>query len=554
MKNLVFGLICGSLLVFGAIPFIDADLRPEGTVSLNFANYDHRDLVVMLETSSGDIVVDLFYDDAPKHAENFMALADSGFYDDTFFHRIIPGFMIQGGDPNTLKSSESPDSEYGTPDYYSDAPASSWGVGGPGYFIDAEFNTLEHDRGMVSMARSQDPNSAGSQFFIVHQDSNFLDGEYTVFGRIVTEESFNTLDRIAGLSLVGENPKNPEQTRIQNAEVLQRVDIIEYLPLSPPERIGVEKESNMTLDDHIYKSVNHGIQFQIPSGWTVQEPPKTNEASPDIIVLGPFHNGIPDSLTVTIKETQGMTFEQLKTDKINTLQPQIDQGSLDLKIHQVDEVNGRDVFSLYAEGFFIKKSPDEFTPDETLNVKFAEVLVYDTPKYYTFSTSSASESKFDEQAHNVELAVFSFKFLSDEQTLVAGGTNISDSNEEGGGCLIATAAYGSEMAPQVQFLRELRDNTVLETQVGTNFMSGFNQFYYSFSPAVADYERENPTFKEAIKLTLTPLLTSLTILNYVDIDTEQEMLGYGISVILLNIGMYFVAPAVVIIAIKNRKK
>jgi hypothetical protein len=124
----------------------------------------------------------------------------------------------------------------------------------------------------------------------------------------------------------------------------------------------------------------------------------------------------------------------------------------------------------------------------------------------------------------------------------------------GGGCLIATAAYGSEMAPQVQFLRELRDNTVLQTQAGTSFMTGFNQFYYSFSPAVADYERESPMFKEAVKLTLTPLLTSLAILNYVDIDTEQEMLGYGIGVILLNIGMYFVAPAVVIISLKKRFK
>ena len=124
----------------------------------------------------------------------------------------------------------------------------------------------------------------------------------------------------------------------------------------------------------------------------------------------------------------------------------------------------------------------------------------------------------------------------------------------GGGCLIATAAYGSEMAPQVQFLREIRDGKIMATESGTAFMTGFNQFYYSFSPAVADYERENPMFKEAVKVTLTPLLTSLTILNYVDIDTEQEMLGYGIGVILLNIGMYFVAPAAVIIAIKNRKK
>ena len=122
----------------------------------------------------------------------------------------------------------------------------------------------------------------------------------------------------------------------------------------------------------------------------------------------------------------------------------------------------------------------------------------------------------------------------------------ADEEKKKGGCLIATAAFGSEMAPQVQFLRELRDNTVLQTESGTSFMAGFNQFYYSFSPAIADYERENPVFKEAVKITLTPLLTSLTLLQYVDIDSESEMLGYGIGVILLNIGMYFVAPAVLL--------
>ena len=125
--------------------------------------------------------------------------------------------------------------------------------------------------------------------------------------------------------------------------------------------------------------------------------------------------------------------------------------------------------------------------------------------------------------------------------------------EKGGGCLIATAAFGSEIAPQVQFLREIRDGTVLQTQSGSAFMTGFNQFYYSFSPTIADYERENIVFKEAVKLTITPMLTSLAILNYVDIDSEEEMLGYGIGIILLNIGMYFVAPAVVIFKIRNRK-
>ena len=125
--------------------------------------------------------------------------------------------------------------------------------------------------------------------------------------------------------------------------------------------------------------------------------------------------------------------------------------------------------------------------------------------------------------------------------------------EKKGGCLIATATFGSEMAPQVQLLREIRDNTVLQTESGYAFMTGFNQFYYSFSPAIADYERENPAFKEAVKLMLTPLLTSLTLLQYADIDSESEMLGYGIGIILLNIGMYFVAPAVLIMKVRAKK-
>jgi len=123
---------------------------------------------------------------------------------------------------------------------------------------------------------------------------------------------------------------------------------------------------------------------------------------------------------------------------------------------------------------------------------------------------------------------------------------------QGGGCLIATAAYGSEMAPQVQMLREIRDNSLLQTQSGQSFMQGFNEFYYSFSPAIADYERQNPVFKETVKLTITPLLASLSLLNYADLDSEESVLGYGIGIILMNIGMYFVAPAIVIV--KTRKK
>lgn len=130
----------------------------------------------------------------------------------------------------------------------------------------------------------------------------------------------------------------------------------------------------------------------------------------------------------------------------------------------------------------------------------------------------------------------------------------AQNDEKGGGCLIATAAYGTELAPQVQILREVRDNVMFSTNSGTVFMSAFNNVYYSFSPTIADLERQNPVFKEAIKISLIPMLSTLSILNYADIDSEQEILGYGIGVILLNFGMYFVAPAIIIMKLHSHRR
>ena len=120
----------------------------------------------------------------------------------------------------------------------------------------------------------------------------------------------------------------------------------------------------------------------------------------------------------------------------------------------------------------------------------------------------------------------------------------------GGGCLIATATYGSEMSIEVQQLRELRDNQLLQTESGTQFMTMFNDVYYSFSPVIADYERENPLFKEAVKIAITPMISSLSLME--NAETESEVLGLGISLIILNIGMYIGVPAVVIVGIKRR--
>ena len=150
----------------------------------------------IVNTNLGNIQFELLSDIAPETVRNFIKLAKSGFYNGTLFHRVIPKFMIQGGDPNTKESDKS-----------------TWGTGGPGYNMKAEFNSRSHLRGIVSMARSSDPDSAGSQFFIVTSDSTFLDREYTVFGQVA--DGMEVADKIVNL------PRDGNDCPLQEAKMLQ---------------------------------------------------------------------------------------------------------------------------------------------------------------------------------------------------------------------------------------------------------------------------------------------------------------------------------------------
>lgn len=150
------------------------------------------EVIGVIETNKGTIELKFFPEKAPNHVDNFKKLAGDGFYDGTLFHRVIPGFMIQGGDPNTKNHDD----------------RGSHGTGGPGNNVDAEFNDIKHRRGIVSMARSQDPNSAGSQFFIVVKDSFFLDNNYTVFGEVVA--GMEVADEIVSVERdTRDNPLDP---------------------------------------------------------------------------------------------------------------------------------------------------------------------------------------------------------------------------------------------------------------------------------------------------------------------------------------------------------
>ena len=136
--------------------------------------------------------------------------------------------------------------------------------------------------------------------------------------------------------------------------------------------------------------------------------------------------------------------------------------------------------------------------------------------------------------------------------LVNGQCTPIKTEPSGGGCLIATAAYGTELAPQVQMLREIRDNTVMGTQSGSAFMAGFNEVYYTFSPTIADWERQSPLFQDAVRAFITPMVSSLSIMGMAEGGSDAEVLGLGLSVIALNLGMYVAAPALVAIGIRRR--
>lgn len=175
--------------------------------AMDLATTDHAAIEAAIVTNKGTMVVTFFPEQAPKHVESFLKLAQDGFYTGTAFHRVIRNFMIQGGCPNTKAGAT------GAP-----------GTGGPGYRLPAEFNDIHHERGILSMARSQDPNSAGSQFFVMHGDSPHLDGQYTVFGKVV--EGLDVLDTIASIECEfgagGEKSKPTERIEIEAVELRPR--------------------------------------------------------------------------------------------------------------------------------------------------------------------------------------------------------------------------------------------------------------------------------------------------------------------------------------------
>ena len=512
-----------------------------------------KNKAVLITMNDGTFMIELFPEDAPNTVNNFLKLVESGYYDGMVFHRIISGFMIQTGDPNTKDLG---------------IDRSLWGKGGPGYSIDEEFNTLQHDRGMISMARSQHVDSAGSQFFIVHKDSSFLDGKYTAFGRLVPGTySINTLDAIANILTDSQDaPLDVSKATIITAKILDGFSTSDFP--EPDRNYSIVDQSKIAGGFvEKYNNTKHKVSFTLPYRWNVIEEGVGQHL--DLIVEP---NTLEHNVQIQIDETgftpQLLIFSEERDVRVSGTEP--GPGFFSIQVGDKPKILSDYIFENDDGRYAHLMVSTQFYQTQTETVKFKIMQIHFTNSELNYSVIYINLADwFRYELNSFYTVVKDFEITIDGQQQPINFASepifkriIADARaaEEieslppariGGGCLIATASYGSELAPQVQQLREIRDDVVLQTESGSAFMMGFNQFYYSFSPMIADYERENPIFKEAVKLIITPLLTSLTLLQYADIDSESDMLGYGIGVILLNIGMYFIAPAVLITKIRS---
>ena len=504
---------------------------------------------VLITMHEGTFMLEFFPEEAPNTVHNFLKLVESGYYDGIVFHRIIPGFMIQAGDPNTKDP---------------DVDRSLWGQGGPGYQINEEFNTLQHDRGVISMARSNHPDTAGSQFFIVHEDSNHLDGQYTIFGRLVPGLP-NALNIIANLETdANYAPLDLLQATIKTARIVESYTTSGLVTPDRNQSIIVE-EKRTGGSANVYSNSLHNVKFDIPYRWDVSEA-KGKQFAAFIEPTELEHNvqaqieksGFIPKVVITA-EPRDPREEAGVSPAFFSVEGGDDPKILSNYVYENDDGRKAHLITTTQELHNTERGTVQFKIVQLtfINSEFQYSIIYvNVTEWFRYELNA-----FIQTVDNFEVMIdgkmqpinFDDNSVFKQLMIDANAKPEPESLPPAriGGCLIATATYGSEIAPQVQLLREIRDNTVLQTQSGTSFMTVFNQFYYSFSPAIADYERENTVFKETVKLTLTPLLMSLTLLQYADIDSEYDMLGYGIGIILLNVGMYFIAPAVLITKIRS---
>jgi len=360
-----------------------------------------------------------------------------------------------------------------------------------------------------------------SSFLLINLANGQIPSTQTNFVVKIVDES-NVLVSIPNFLLIEEIQGNLTSSfRIDLSQNPQTIPVAWVVPLKLDNtiiHIVAGKDGYQKSDEFVYTITEDGpkdgLLFEHTFVLSRTEGSKISEQTFDV-----FSEGNP--FTILAKSTSSVQVVELERNK-----------SILVVLHE-DAIRGFTEFTVPSN---LLRLPVQMELDG--------IVVF--PKVEKNFNSNTINLEYGQGFHTIRMYSISQETVTSQPS--------SNPSSNGGGCLIATAAYGSELVPQVQQLRELRDNYLLKTESGTSFMNSFNEFYYTFSPYIADYERENPVFKEAVKIAITPLISSLSILNYVDMDSEEYVLGYGISLIIINIGMYVAAPTIVICVFSKRLK
>ena len=309
--------------------------------------------------------------------------------------------------------------------------------------------------------------------------------------------------------------------------------------------LGVDDAEGIGL----YENEFYDYSFEMPMNWGIMEDVDSGNTKGMIIQTLIF----PEGFTPRINSTPMIEVHFLNIPKSEVAI---------LNAENLEEYQREMVIELLPYARIIESNSEktDWGWKVTVESKFSNLHIIDTlfvfpdRESYTVGYVAMEEDYFElyKPVYENIISSLQIKDIKVSEHVLSFLDPPSDTSSEGGGCLIATATYGSELAPQVQNLRELRDNKLLQSESGSAFMESFNDFYYSFSPTIADYERENPAFKEGVKIAITPMISSLSILNHVEMETDVEVLSYGISLILLNVGMYVGVPVAVVIGIRKR--
>ena len=531
-----------------------------------------------------EIISDVLYDEVKRVSGSTTKYTVSGLEEEKEYSYVITANFAVGNSPRSESASATPDKDAESPTSSTTSSSSSSSSNSDTVpSVPRNLNAVATSS-QISLTWNEPSSDGNSKITGYKVEVKKNSGSYTTLESSITSRSYvdSNVDinstytyRVSAINSEGTGVGATDSATPKTAT----------LEISPIGQLNIDEKKTLTFTVKITDSSIRNVAFSLasnaPSGAKISSntglftwsPTDSQGGRTYTFDIKADNGSMTDSQSITITVNDVITTEPPEPPKTTTEPPEPPKTDepKDLGLasfvdetkdpqHYVDRYNNEDTYKKWFDDNYPEYSSiyQAVGLDEPVEAP-AFVDPNQDPQYYVDRyNSEASYKKWFDDNYPEYSSIYQAVGLEEPTEIedsepeigqCGPGTELVDGKCElveqpGGGCLIATAAYGSEMSPQVQFLREIRDSKVMSTESGASFMTGFNSLYYSFSPYIADYERENPIFKEMVKIGITPMLSTLSIMSFA--DTESEIMGYGIGVILMNLGIYVAAPAAIL--------